>query len=588
MKFFKFFICFFISTSFYPASSYADPISDVNTAYPFENLFTHDLYRLDVANHYDTDPLDLKNRALFEKLFGETFAQMRINAQVNVQPTTDPTLQKLQQRKINKLIEAKIIPILTYVNELSTISWKDLGIKALRTTGTTFVSAYCSGGRNTDGEKIFNYKVAGGVMAAHVALEVGLTVFAEDGSHQKRIEAKALIATLLNKIENENIKDLEALYVESQSIYNDDWKEVIENKLIACRKAPGGLGNNDPLEALQDLLNFPTETISLPPNYKEGDELVEETNDFIKEIFAEETIHGNDQKLCFYKEDVKESLEQMVRDICDCSQNAIAEENGDKRKAYLFFGKPGAGKSVAAKLIAQALNLPTYYLDIANEDDFKTSSLYGSSSILSSNKGHFPKAFLAQNADGKRSKNIIIIIDDVDRAFTKDAATGKVLDMKGLMKCLLKNSDKETLYFDAGYYGIKKFDMSQVHLICTTNTDFSVGLDKEQFEALNSRFELIKFLPADIESKKKHIRDYLSDRKLKMSRIFYNKQNEWLIIRNTMADFIIDYYDVDDNRTVGQRIDALLQQPQDKWKETATKKKWAKTDIIVEAEIQAD
>ncbi|MDP3531823.1 MAG: AAA family ATPase [Alphaproteobacteria bacterium] len=581
MKFFKFLICFVISTSFYPASSYADPISDVKTAYPIENLFTHDIYFLKGENHYDANPLTPAIKQLFTKLFGETFEQMHANARGNLPPITDPTLQKLQKRKLNKLLKDKIIPILIYVSELSNVSWSDLGIKAVRTAGTTIGSAYYFGGTNEAGAKTFNYKAAGGVLALNVGLEVGLAVFAEDGSRQKRIEAKALIATLLSKIENENIKDLEVTYIKNQSIYNNDWQEAIENKLIACRKTPGGLGNNDYLEDLKDILDFPTETISLPPNYKDGDEFVEETNDFIAEIFAEEVIQGNQQKLCFYKGTVREELEQIIRDICECSQNAIDNVEGDTRKSYLLYGKPGAGKSVAAKLIAEALCLPTYHLDIVNEEDFKASSLYGNTSVLSSSKGHFPKAFLSQNADGKRSKNIVIIIDDIDRAFTKDAATGKALDTKGLMKCLLKILDKETISFNAGYYGIKKFDMSQVHIICTTNTDFSAGVDQEQFEALNSRIEMIKFISADKEAKKKHIRDYLSDKKLKMSKIFHKAQNDWPTIRNEMADFIVDHYDADDNREVGKRIDALLQYTQDKWEETATKKHWQKTDNVL-------
>lgn len=583
MKFFKFIICFVISASFYPTSSYADPISDVNTPYPFDGLFTHDLYRLDIVNDYDANALDAQHEALFEKLFGETFATMHANARANLQFIADLPLQKLQKRKLNKLIEAKIIPILIYINELSSIHWKDLGVKAARTIGTTLTSAYCFGDRNDTG-KTFNYKAAGAILTANVVLEVGLAALEEDGFKQKRIEAKALIATLLNKIENENIKSLEALYIKTQSIYNNDWQEAIENRLIAYRKTPGGLGNNDSLEDLKDLLNFPTETISLPPNYQKGDEFVEKTNDFIAEIFVEEVIQGHQQKLCFYKGTVREELEQIIRDMCECSQNAIDNIEGDTRKSYLFYGKPGAGKSVAAKLIAEVLCLPTYHLDIINEEDFKASSLYGNTSVLSSNKGHFPKAFLAENTMGKRSKNIVIIIDDIDRAFTKDAATGKALDTKGLMKCLLKILDKETISFNAGYYGIKKFDMSQVHIICTTNTDFSAGVDQEQFEALNSRIGMIKFISADIEAKKKHIRDYLTDKKLGMSKIFYKTKDQWPNIRDAMADFIVDYYDADDNREISKRIDALLQYTQDKWSSTATKKKWPKTGQVENAQ----
>lgn len=563
----------------------ADPISDVNTAYPFENLFTHELYRLDVANDYDTKPFDQKNLKLFKKLFGETFDQMLINAQGNVELIIDETLLKLEKRKINKLIKDKVIPILTYLNELSTISWKDLGIKTVRTVGTTTTTtggaAYIFGKTDNQGVKTFNYKVAAGVLVANVVFEAGLAYYAEDGSRQKRIEAKALIAILLNKIKNENIKDLEALYIENQSIYNDDWQNAIENKLIASRKAPRGMGNNDSLGELQDLLNFSTKTISLPPNYQEGDEFVEKTNDFIAELFEEGNAQGNQQKLSFYKEAVREELEQIIRDICQCSQNAIAGEEGDTFKAYLFFGKPGAGKSVAAKLIAKALGLPIYHLDIINESDFKPSSLYGSGSFVSSNKGHFPKAFLTQNAKGERSKNIVIIMDDIDRAFTKDAVTGKILDAKGLMKALLKMLGNDTLFFDADYYGIKKFDKSQVHFICTTNTDFTVALNKEEFEALDSRVKLIRFTAADKEAKKKHIRGYLTDRKLSMSKVFYQTKDQWPRVRNAIADFIVDHYDADDNREVSKRIDALLQKMQDKWEETATTKKWPKTDDVV-------
>lgn len=587
----------------------ADPIQDVDRNHPFKEFFDRNLYDFSKVNAYDEDPL-------------QPGQVVHIGTTLNETP--DQKIKRLKKRKLNSLNKKIVLPITNYLLNLNQRSIKDYAAKGLIGLGSTFGAGYFFGNNQTPpplggptGDVVrqgaqeatkkateevakviaesaddvagavtsgsgggaaaantgggFNWTAFGVTIAANITVNVIAEMLNDGPERQKTVEGNLLINTLRQKIDAEEVQPLEEDFIKRKNEYNSEWCEAIEKALLATRKEQGSLNNVDRVELVRELLQFPTTTKLLPPTYNLGDsDFAQKTKAFVTQAFE-----PNDRKLSLnhYKGAIRTQLKRVLTEICQCSKVAASNGQGQRRKSYVFYGIPGTGKSVAAKLIAEETGLPVYHLDIANRDDFSQSALYGASNVLHHNKGHLPQAFLKKNKDGKRSNNIVVVLDDVDRALPRDPATGKIKDEDGLLKILLKLLDLHTEEFTAEYYGVKK-DMRDVIFICTTNTDFTAKVHGDMFNALKSRARVIRFEPPGSDEKKDRIKAYLTDALFEDSLEFSGQPDQWDTLRQEVANFIVDKHDTDDQREIERRAVDLLNEPQSEWDNLADASGW--------------
>lgn len=618
----------------------ADPIQDVDRNFPFKALFDRDLYDFTKVNEYDRDPLQPNQVVHIGADLNETAEQkiarlkQRKKNQLNkkiILPITQylvtlnkKSLKSYAQKGLlgvgsslgagywfaekggEKAAEETAKVVANNADELATAATKaivdnanaageatSLGGKVAQVIAENVddvagAAATGSGGGAAAANSAsggFNWGAFGLTVAANVGVNVLVEMLNEGPERQKTTEGNLLINSLRQKMATEEVQALEEDYIKRYSEYDQEWRQAIEKALLATRKEQGAMNNTDRIELARELLQFPTRTKLLPPTYTLGDDdFAQKTKAFVTQAFEP---NDKPENLSYYKGAVRKKLENVLSDVCKCSKVAASNGDGQRRKSYVFYGIPGTGKSVAAKLIAEATQLPVYHLDIANREDFSSAALYGSDNILNRSKGHLPQAFLKTNEAGERSNNIIVILDDVDRAFPKDPATGRILDQDGLLKKLLELFDKNKKDFTAGCYGVKR-DMRDVIFIATTNTDFDAAEHGTMFNALKSRARVIRFEPPGADEKKDRIKNYLTDDMFEDSLAFSDEQDQWDTIRQAIANFIIDHYDTEDNREMERRAEDLLNEPQDEWENVAENSGWQSNDAQQEPGEQAD
>lgn len=153
-----------------------------------------------------------------------------------------------------------------------------------------------------------------------------------------------------------------------------------------------------------------------------------------------------------------------------CVRHAAASSSQSVRKiAAYFVGAPGTGKTRAANLIAQALDVP---LKIFSVGDVSVDDLIGTRDT----PGKILEALTDASSAGEKCKNMLLLLDDADRIF---------LAGDERLAFLLTLLESETKTFYSPYLGFN-VDISHVGIILAGNFDI-------KDEALKNRLHIIRF-----------------------------------------------------------------------------------------------
>ncbi|MDP3532538.1 MAG: AAA family ATPase [Alphaproteobacteria bacterium] len=546
----------------------ADPISNIDAHYPFAGIFENEKL-------YD----DIKNDDSFEKRKEEFY------------------------KKKEEIVEKKLIkPMDEYIKKLSKKTWKEIATKiaskafkyTLAGASPALTAGYLTAEEN---KKTFNYKACILTLAAATAGQLATEFLNEDPNRILKINADILKDKLHSLIKNESIKEYEELYIEKYHLYNDPCrKAAIEFALHNCRQKISERRSKIINERdLNDMLHFALDVKLLPPNLISETLNLEiyyqpETETYVNDLFTNLEHNKGPYLLNHYQGQIKYQLMDIVTTICEHSQNykrnKETKEEKDKlptRSSWIFYGKSGRCKTGAVRAIAASLGLPCYELKVNSTKDLDTQVLFG----FHAKNGTLSQAFLEKATDKKPYKNVIILIDDVDAFLEKNPVTGALINPQALRSILQTLLEKGTDHIKDEFYKLN-FDLSNVHFFITTNSDFTIGANKEQLAAINSRAETIHFPDPTYDEKRKDIESIITDTRLKASRKYYNQQNLWNDLRGHIADFILDHYDVDDIRKIEERITALLNiweedfQNFPAWEALAQRKGWLTKKAIKE------
>lgn len=408
---------------------------------------------------------------------------------------------------------------------------------------------------------------AGVTLAANLALDY----YFDTSNADELGRARRLLDLINNCLLNESIITLEKLYLQHRPSLKEDFRTAIEKELLKARKNP--VMNDGPKaeEMVKDLIALNGKTKVLPPQnerFASANLYKEQKLLFLNNLFGQQQEEENFERLSlnsdFYRDETKAKFKTFIGGVCDDSFLATREggQNQSFKRAIIFYGKPGTGKSVAAKLIAENLGLPYHHLDIASPQDLENGSLYGqpSNGFTLGKKGLLVEALLAK-VDGNTAKNTVIILDDIDRAFV--GANG--VNMAGIEKFLLKILDKNCHKIQSRFFNVE-LDFSQVILIATMNHDIR---GDNNFKALKSRCDFIDFGSLDIEVIKYDLINALNEDYLELSLAFGEMPEQWPQIKEEIASYVIKNGLIDDYRELERRVLELSSISKENWNEAS-------------------
>jgi len=263
----------------------------------------------------------------------------------------------------------------------------------------------------------------------------------------------------------------------------------------------------------------------------------------------------------YYPRTLRERFREIIANICEYSYKSAAGQSDERsNRAIIFQGKPGAGKSQAAKLIAEQCGLPYDHMTIHGELDHE--AIWGSArgGFSDGQPGAIVSAFLKKNNDKKTAKNAILIFDDIDRSQADD-----------VLAFLMKLTDTTSMQsFISRYYDVE-IDMKDFLVILTINSDW---YNNATYAALKSRADFIVFPDAQKPELKEMLKKGLLPLDFQFSIPYRAEPEKWDDIRSEIADFIIDQHDIDDNRQRKSRAKTLLRYARAEWERIAESHGW--------------
>lgn len=336
-------------------------------------------------------------------------------------------------------------------------------------------------------------------------LKIPIDAACDPPSYRSKVsELKDQIKDISRVLKHNTLNDTEKEVVSRWHEFPEGMKETLINNLLLLRSPHKSVRDlTAARQKIEYCLNVPTKSKPLIPD-SEGDDIDEFTRQncvFMDTMFANPPWSR-------YPAATKEQLKTAISEMCKAP---FKESLGYKtsRKIWYFHGKPGTGKSKAAKEIAAKFDLPVIEIGSSTSDELSQKNLTGNSAFeLEKKLGLLFQPLFAKDKNRQNYKNAVVIIDDFDR-----------LLRKGVPPFLLWLFDPDTKEVKCDYLGKEVFlDISQITFILTANTDLGQnaanesGGQADQFGALRDRLLFVHFDQFSGDSLdellKEHIRSY--------------------------------------------------------------------------------
>lgn len=534
-----------------------------NAPYFFSDLFDHELYNIDHVNNYDEEQqlgYDLKNKESIEQ-----------------------QIERLKQRKQNYVKKRYFPKISAYKEEISKFDMQAIipGLLKSGINGATTYAAVRHIGTNLS-SNLGSAALGGGGAFVASALMLGVDTYFDPTVAGELKKADMLCKRLIYEIDNEAINDMEKSYLTARRRLSTEQRTTIEKALLKERNIHAHDRQRDLKAFVTGIIDLPESALMVPPNFKKGqdskytdsnveDAFVAARDDFLDEIFPSllsgtmEPIPRSDNKLVldtnFYARPLRERFREIIGNICDYSYKSLSgQSNAVLNRGIIFQGKPGAGKSQAAKLIAEQCGLPYHHMTIQGELDLD--AIWGSAqgSFSDGQMGAIVTGFLKKNSAKKTAKNAILIFDDIDRSQADD-----------VLGFLMKLLDTTILpSFISSYFDFE-IDMKDILVILTINSDW---YNNKTYAALRSRADFVVFPDTEEPQLKEMLKNSILDQDFRLSTLYRNKPDQWTAVRENIAAFIIDHHDIDDNRERTSRAKKLLRYDRSEWDRIAQSQGW--------------
>ncbi len=247
-----------------------------------------------------------------------------------------------------------------------------------------------------------------------------------------------------------SLERYEVEYVQNKPWIEQKFHAVVEDDLISthCKTKE----RSDAIKRIKTILN-------LPRKAKE----ISYTGKLINE------------KLTGYSGEALRNLKRYcIRHVASCREQSV------RKTAAYFYGAPGVGKTRAARLIAQVLELPCEVISLG---DVIIENLIGTNDY----PGLLLEVMGRAKINGQGAKNMIVLFDDADRILLNEAEQ----DLVSFMLTLL---EPETKTFYSAYLGVE-IDISSLGIILAGNAELTD-------EALRNRLHIVHFDGYDADYKK--------------------------------------------------------------------------------------
>jgi ATP-dependent Lon protease len=296
-------------------------------------------------------------------------------------------------------------------------------------------------------------------LGAFFAFQNQLTGFVEN--QYERIYKLFSKMAVSSKAVPEKVIEYETKYVKNKPWIAANLQEVIEENLLALR-ARNHINLSEKtrnLELLEIALNLPLRVKKISYNSAR-------INQTVTGYSVQTAL--NIKRYC-------------IRHVAACQADSI------RKVAAYFYGLPGIGKTRAARLIAEALEVP---FEVISLGDVGVKELFGTED----DPGLLLKVLARAKYEGENAKNMILLIDDVDRVLLNPAE----YDLGSALLTLL---EPETKSFFSPYLNT---DVEIPHL------GLVLGANKKPTdEALANRLHIIEFEGYGIDYKKEVVWDEL-------------------------------------------------------------------------------
>lgn len=253
-----------------------------------------------------------------------------------------------------------------------------------------------------------------------------------------------------NEAKNLEFEQLELKYVQKKPWITKELQDIIEQKFIdsRCLSFSDAKINKETTEFLRTVINLPYKIKSIDYDEKKLDEI-----------------------FLGYSDQTKSKLKNF------CALHMLkSKSNLSGKTATYFYGAPGTGKTRAAILIAETLGV-----------EFEIISLSDVESLIGSQEKRGKLLEALTNGNNKKSKNMIILLDDADKIIGQK-------DEYVLVSLLLTLLEAETKNFKSPYLDGAEIDISNLGIILAGNTQITDP-------ALRSRLNIIEFDNYTLEKK---------------------------------------------------------------------------------------
>lgn len=532
--------------------------------YFFSDLFDHELYNMDHVNEYDED----ENKRFPE---GEKRKQ-----DIKDKESTEIQIKRLKKRKQNSVKKYYFPKIKDYTVEISKFDPQTI-IPGLLKSGISGLTA--SAAVKYIGANLGTTAVGGGAFLSS-ALMLGVDTYFDPTVAGELKKAELLCKRLIYEIKNEAINDLEKKYIEARERLTLEQRKTIEDVLLCERKPHTHERQRDLKAFVASVIDLPQNALIVPPTFEKAknskysdldveDAFVAKRDTFLNELFPSlftstgVTAPSTDKKPIldadFYARTLRERFKEIIGHICDYSYKSLSGQAYPVlQKCIILQGKPGVGKSQAAKLIAESCGLPYQHMTIQGELDLE--KIWGSprGSFSDGQKGAIVSGFLKKNNGREETaKNAVLIFDDIDRSQVDD-----------VLSFLIDLLDKQL--FISSYFDFE-IDMKDILVILTINTDW---FNDKTYKPLKSRSHYVVFPDVEHSQLKEILKKTLFDQDFRLSTLYRGESQQWDAIRNDIADFIIDSHDIDDNRQRILRAKTLLRYARAEWDRIAQDQGW--------------